>query len=61
MHAQTCFVFIDLNIFDLCVFISMQITVSAGSVPSGGADDDDDDVPELVEDFEAASKTETGE
>lgn len=39
----------------------MQINVSAGSVPSGGADDDDDDVPELVEDFEAASKTETGE
>lgn len=34
---------------------------ASGSVPSGGADDDDDDVPELVEDFEAASKTETAE
>merc|ERR1712025_364741 len=34
-------------------------SVNACSVPSGGVDDDDDDVPELVEDFEAASKTET--
>merc|ERR1711931_466565 len=34
-------------------------SVNACSVPSGGVDEDDDDVPELVEDFEAASKTET--
>merc|ERR1712212_632470 len=36
-------------------------SVNACSVPSGGVDEDDDDVPELVEDFEAASKTETAD
>lgn len=41
--------------------LTNENNVLAGSVPSGGVDDDDDDVPELVEDFEAASKTETGE
>merc|ERR1712212_1124217 len=36
-------------------------SVNACSVPSGGVDEDDDDVPELVEDFEAASRTETAD
>merc|ERR1712126_56263 len=31
----------------------------AGALSAAGIDEDDDDVPELVEDFEAASKTET--
>ncbi|KAK7075826.1 Transcription factor BTF3 4, partial [Halocaridina rubra] len=33
-------------------------SVNAGNVASGGIDEDDDDVPELVEDFESASKAE---
>merc|ERR1719495_2110045 len=34
-------------------------SVNPGAVSAAGIDEDDDDVPELVEDFEAASKTET--
>jgi len=33
-------------------------SVNAGNVAAGGIDEDDDDVPELVEDFESASKAE---
>lgn len=33
-------------------------SVNAGNVAAGGIDDEDDDVPELVEDFESASKAE---
>lgn len=35
-------------------------TVTTSNASAGGIDDDDDDVPMLVEDFEAASKTDTG-
>jgi len=34
-------------------------SVNATNASSGGVDEDDDDVPELVEDFEAASKNES--
>merc|ERR1711913_249354 len=34
-------------------------SVNPGAVSAAGIDEDDDDVPELVEDFEAASRTET--
>ncbi|KAK3859050.1 hypothetical protein Pcinc_030793 [Petrolisthes cinctipes] len=40
---------------------SSAVSTGMGNVTSGAIDDDDDDVPMLVEDFEAASKTDTGE
>ncbi len=40
---------------------TLQISMFTGNASAGGIDDDDDDVPMLVEDFEAASKTDTGE
>merc|ERR1739842_50419 len=38
---------------------SVNPALFSGAVSAAGIDEDDDDVPELVEDFEAASKTET--
>ncbi len=40
---------------------TLQVSMFTGNASAGGIDDDDDDVPMLVEDFEAASKTDTGE
>ncbi len=39
----------------------IYFSLFTGNASAGGIDDDDDDVPMLVEDFEAASKTDTGE
>lgn len=39
----------------------IYLSLFTGNASAGGIDDDDDDVPMLVEDFEAASKTDTGE
>lgn len=36
-------------------------SVNTGNTATVGVDEDDDDVPELVEDFESASKNETGD
>jgi len=39
--------------------LASSVNPGAGALSAAGIDEDDDDVPELVEDFEAASKTET--